>query len=402
MILLSISTILNAQSIPSYVPASGLVGWWPFAGNGNDISGNGNNATATGAVLTADRFGNSNNAYNFTNGYLSSTTTLNIPRNTAMSISVWFNEATNFNIGEFICLGSSSNTTWGAVGGNNAFTVNYGRGCGSTGSSLQQITLGYNQWHHVVFVSNGLGGHSDIYYDGVFFGTSTNANSGGCSSTKLYFGIDIYSNIKYNGKLDDIGIWNRALSPCEVKQLFQGTGITTQPVNQSVSITNSAKFIAASSYPGSTFQWQTDTGSGFQNITNNAQYNGATNDTLTVLNTTLSNNNQLFRCAITSGSCTVLTNSATLTVINDVGINELSNEHLFSIFPNPASNQISLKADERFIGNSYIIYDYTGKMVLTGTIKKEITLINLENLSIGMYAINIGLNSKCTVKLIKE
>jgi hypothetical protein len=31
--------------VPSYVPTNGLVGWWPFNGNANDESGNGNNGT---------------------------------------------------------------------------------------------------------------------------------------------------------------------------------------------------------------------------------------------------------------------------------------------------------------------------------------------------------------------
>ena len=50
----------NSQTLPSYLPADGLVGWWPFNGNANDESGNGNDATVNGAALTADRnsFGN--------------------------------------------------------------------------------------------------------------------------------------------------------------------------------------------------------------------------------------------------------------------------------------------------------------------------------------------------------
>jgi hypothetical protein len=52
---------LSAQ-IPSYVPTSGLVGWWPFNGNANDECGNGNNGTVNGATLTTDRFGVANKA----------------------------------------------------------------------------------------------------------------------------------------------------------------------------------------------------------------------------------------------------------------------------------------------------------------------------------------------------
>jgi hypothetical protein len=44
---------------------NGLVGYWPFCGNANDMSGNGNNGTVNGATLTKDRFGNTNSAYSF-------------------------------------------------------------------------------------------------------------------------------------------------------------------------------------------------------------------------------------------------------------------------------------------------------------------------------------------------
>jgi hypothetical protein len=54
-----------AQNLPSYVPADGLVGYWGFDGNANDESGNGNNGTVNGAILTTDRFGNTDSAYSF-------------------------------------------------------------------------------------------------------------------------------------------------------------------------------------------------------------------------------------------------------------------------------------------------------------------------------------------------
>src|SRR5882724_9460321 len=44
---------------------NGLVAYYPFNGNANDASGNGNNGTVTSAALAADRFGNPNSAYAF-------------------------------------------------------------------------------------------------------------------------------------------------------------------------------------------------------------------------------------------------------------------------------------------------------------------------------------------------
>ena len=43
----------------------GLVAHYPFNGNANDESGNGNNGTVNGATLTADRSGNEDCAYFF-------------------------------------------------------------------------------------------------------------------------------------------------------------------------------------------------------------------------------------------------------------------------------------------------------------------------------------------------
>ena len=62
---LGFSFAVMAQNIPNYIPANGLVCWWPFNGNSNDESGNGHNGTVSGATLTMDRFGLSNGAYSF-------------------------------------------------------------------------------------------------------------------------------------------------------------------------------------------------------------------------------------------------------------------------------------------------------------------------------------------------
>jgi hypothetical protein len=47
------------------IPTEGLTAYFPFNGNANDESGNGNNGTINGATLTTDRFGKENSAYSF-------------------------------------------------------------------------------------------------------------------------------------------------------------------------------------------------------------------------------------------------------------------------------------------------------------------------------------------------
>ena len=53
------------QSTPDYLPASGLVAWYPFNGNANDLGPNPVNGNVNNAVLTTDRNGNDDNAYQF-------------------------------------------------------------------------------------------------------------------------------------------------------------------------------------------------------------------------------------------------------------------------------------------------------------------------------------------------
>lgn len=83
-----------------------LVLHYPFNGNTNDISASSNHGINNGAVLTNDRFGNANRAYEFngTNSYVASTNSLSSPF--PMSISLWF-KTTTTNGGKLFGFGSA-------------------------------------------------------------------------------------------------------------------------------------------------------------------------------------------------------------------------------------------------------------------------------------------------------
>ena len=102
-----------------------------------------------------------------------------------------------------------------------------------------------------------------------------------------------------------------------------------------------------------------------------------------------------------NNSCTN-TASLLMTVNACVGINEITNGNLFSVYPNPATNEINVKADASLLGAAYTVIDNVGKVVLTGKIISENTIIELGNLSSGVYMLNIGDNLKQTFKVIKE
>ena len=85
-----------------------------------------------------------------------------------------------------------------------------------------------------------------------------------------------------------------------------------------------------------------------------------------------------------------------------LGINESSSTKIFSVFPNPAQTIINVKADIKLLGSAYVVYDNIGKVILKGKISSEITIIELGNLSGGIYLLSVGANLKQSFKIIKE
>ncbi len=71
---------------------NGIVGCWPFNGNANDESGNGNGGNVYGATLTEDRFGNLNSAYSFDgiNDYIEVPHVQSLNLNSQFTISLFF------------------------------------------------------------------------------------------------------------------------------------------------------------------------------------------------------------------------------------------------------------------------------------------------------------------------
>jgi len=72
-----------------------------------------------------------------------------------------------------------------------------------------------NQWQHVVIVQNGTIGTRAIYVDGVIQGTGKAANSE--SVDPLYFG---YRNVKFEGIIDEVVLYDRCLSPGEISSRY--------------------------------------------------------------------------------------------------------------------------------------------------------------------------------------
>ena len=237
-----------AQNIPSYVPKDGLVGWWPFNGNANDESGNGNHGTVNGASLTVDRNGKVNSAYEFNANYLGHYDGADYIRcikpgplgNNSRSISFWVKtDSTNISKSNNIVLsyGSDEKTY------NQQFRITLGGSC--TQQSISAVTLGGNKdisykpvngWDMitVVFDSNiklnclGI----KIYLNSTEIQNYCSVNAGGNLNTSdinpITFGRyhDLNWTIDkgyFKGILDDISIYNRALTQQEITALYSGS-----------------------------------------------------------------------------------------------------------------------------------------------------------------------------------
>jgi hypothetical protein len=288
--------------VPSYVPTNGLVGWWGFNGNAQDGSGNGNHGMVNGATLTSDRNGDTNSSYLFNNSHITVSAPNNLPYgNSNRSISLWFQVPQipqSSNVMLFYGLAQANQGCGLSVNPNGIVFVSW-----IQNDIFFTTTIQVNTWHHLVMVYEN--NFSKLFIDGnlvqTLSGTNRNTTFG-----PLNFGFDGGTQY-FLGKLDDIGIWNRPLSQQEISSLYNSqscqVNVTSQPQNQSTLPNRHVTFSLTSSDSSSTYQWESNSGFGFQPLFNAGQYSGVNTSSLTVSNTSMQNNNQLFRCIVNTNAC---------------------------------------------------------------------------------------------------
>ena len=135
-----------------------------------------------------------------------------------------------------------------------------------------------------------------------------------------------------------------------------------------------------------------DVGLGFQNMSDFGQFSGTTNDTLTISNTTLSNNNQPFRCIITSGTCSDTSNVAILIIDENANLKNISNEVLVSVYPNPSNTKLFIQTSNfTTMSNFSIRIDNTlGQQVYSTTLNQQKFTIDVSTWSgYGTYFLHL-------------
>jgi hypothetical protein len=229
----------------------GLVAYYPFNGNANDESGNGNDGTVNGATLTEDRFGNTNSAYSF-NGiddYIevpaSTLKTSTLKSLTHGTVSMWVRildlkhgTVRLFNLAQSR-ISFPNADQWGIDyrGSNDPVRGNIqvhfvSNGTISMSASTPEGTIFDIGWHHIAVVADGIP-PIQIYVDGVklpitnpkgdyFFANAKNADN-------IKIGAIEREAVFADGRkiIDDVKIYDRALSDAEIQELYRSENSCT-------------------------------------------------------------------------------------------------------------------------------------------------------------------------------
>lgn len=239
--LLILSAIVNSLIVFSQTAGTnGIIAQYPFSGNANDVTGNGNNGYVIGATLTTDRFGNANSAYSFD---ASSGNYINIPAgnfvNNNYSVSLWAYLYTLPQSGNryiILSIGSSGGDQFININNNYSASIDgwscggYNNG-GAQSSLSQNVSSPLNTWCHLVMVRSN--NAMKYYVNGTLVDQDNSLNSSitpnyGTGNAVANIGARFNSTLFFNGKIDDLIVYNRALSDNEVIGLYntEFTGIT--------------------------------------------------------------------------------------------------------------------------------------------------------------------------------
>ena len=216
-------------------PINGLVAYWPFAGDAS-VWGpyRKYDGVVSGPILITDRHGVPNHAYQFAGG----NNHISVPASPALkpplplTVSAWIRLDASTAGWEIFTNSFGTNTYSGvwidvlsaAQSPPVSFAASYGSGGGpfpfSRRSKFASTTLSIGVWYHVAAVIRGPLDMS-LYVNGVDDGGTYNGSGGSLSydgSASIEFGRETTGTFK--GAIDDVYLYNRALSASEVMDLY--------------------------------------------------------------------------------------------------------------------------------------------------------------------------------------
>jgi hypothetical protein len=211
---------------------TGLVAHYAFNGNAEDISGKGRHATVSGAKPTSDRKGQSEGAYLFDGSddliYLNTATGLT---NNNLTYAAWIKPTADPTTGSYTCLISvgeygadqcmTINNNYHNTLGTNVGGYNNTASSSATSVSSKQLPV-LNEWIHVTYTRS----NTDIkmYINGVEKASVTTNSYLPKYANAALLTIGTRYNMSegyFKGAMDEVRIYDRALSAAEVQELFK-------------------------------------------------------------------------------------------------------------------------------------------------------------------------------------
>lgn len=234
--LIEILSFENSTSLKS-----GLIAYYSFDGNANDLSGNSYHGTVTNAILSTDRFGNKNSSYKFERSKIDVGVLPKLGNSpTQITQSAWILAPTDqSNYCKLPIMSKRQiqdySSSWISLGGGGNGTINapwvgqayqlvnihfYGAGITTANVSTSKTTDG--KWHLITGVRDG--NIFRLYFDGVLQETHVDNNQI-FSDNVMTIGFEgcwgFDCERYFVGEIDDVGIWNRPLTDKEVAYLYK-------------------------------------------------------------------------------------------------------------------------------------------------------------------------------------
>jgi Concanavalin A-like lectin/glucanases superfamily len=225
--------VLQSSVMGAPLPLAGISAQWPADGNATDVVGSNNGTLQNGTSFNTGQF---NQAFDLTgpSDLVRMAQPLSFTASDSFTVSLWMNQAVTPANQSFILETRNGSSGFAittlpdnriVMGGraDNGFIL----GGGSQGP------LNNGQWYHVAAVFDRVADELRFYLDGALQSTQSLAAATGFTlSDKLFLGAISSQNnsFNFNGLVDEVQIYNRALDGTEVQSLVPEPGILSMLV----------------------------------------------------------------------------------------------------------------------------------------------------------------------------